>query len=347
MEQSFSRRTPKQPSASPPRAILAVEGSEADAGDTTICRSTGLTGVWSRRLRGICIQCLGLARRTVLEASHDRITSQAASLAFHLFLAIFPATIALVGLLHIVGLSPAALTNVIHDVNVILPSQAATVIDQALRQPVSSGTGSIELVVGTLVAIWGGIEAMASLQVGLDVAFEVGHDRGFVGRRIMAVPLLAVSVLLGGIGFTLVVLGVPVGHLLEGSVPVAGRLFAVLWDGLRWLAALAVVMLLLSIYYNLGPARRPAGWLLLDPGSVLATVGWFATSASFSFYLDNFAHESKTYGSAAGVAVLLLWLFVSSTIVLLGAELNCELRRPDTSASAGPAESTLESDVPE
>ncbi len=311
--------------------------TRAKTADNTQSRFPGYRRFDSWGPRRACRECLSLARRTVLEASRDRITSQAASLAFHLFLAIFPATIALVGLMHIVGLPAATLTNVIHDVNVILPSQAATVIDQALRQPVSARTGSIELVVGAVVAIWSGLEAMASLQVGLDVASEVDHDRGFIGRRVMAVPLLAVSVLLGGIGFTLVVLGVPVGHLLEASVPVAGGLFATLWSGLRWLAALAVVMLLLSIYYNMGPARKPDRWRLLDPGSLLATIGWFATSAGFSFYLDNFAHESKTYGSAAGVAVLLLWLFVSSTIVLIGAELNCELRRPDSPWRAGTA----------
>ena len=316
---------------------MLPEQAQVETAGTTRNRPADSVRIRYRRLRSLCTEGLSLARRTALESSRDRITSQAASLAFHLFLAIFPATVALVGLLHLVGLSATALTNVIHDVNVILPAQAASVIDQALRQPVSAQTGSIELVVGTLVAIWGGIEAMASLQVGLDVASEVSRDRGFVGRRMMAVPLLAVSVLLGGVGFTLVVLGVPVGHLLEGSVPVAGPLFALLWNGLRWLAALAVVMLLLSIYYNLGPATRMGGWRLLDPGSIFATIGWFATSAGFSFYLDNFAHESKTYGSAAGVAVLLLWLFVSSTIVLIGAELNCELRRPDSPWRAGTA----------
>ena len=298
-------------------------------------RTVVLMGLDSGKLRKFCAECVGLARQSALEASRDRITSQAASLAFHLFLAIFPATIALVGMMHVVGLSPASLTNVTRDVNVILPAQVATVIDQALRQPTSAGTGSIELALGTLIAIWSGIEAMASLQVGLDVAFEVDHDRGFVGRRVMAMPLLAVTVLLGGIGFILVVLGVPVGHLLEGSLPIAGPVFVVLWNGLRWLAALGVVTLLLSIYYNLGPAERTGRWRLLDLGSALATIGWFATSAAFSFYLDNFAHESKTYGSAAGVAVLLLWLYVSSTALLLGAELNCELRRPDSSWRAG------------
>ncbi len=298
-------------------------------------RTVVLMGLDFGKLRKFCAECVCLARQSALEASRDRITSQAASLAFHLFLAIFPATIALVGMMHVVGLSPASLTSVTRDVNVILPAQVATVIDQALRQPTSAGAGSIELALGTLIAIWSGIEAMASLQVGLDVAFEVDHDRGFVGRRVMAMPLLAVTVLFGGIGFILVVLGVPVGHLLEGSLPIAGPVFAVLWNGLRWLAALGVVTLLLSIYYNLGPAERTGRWRLLDLGSALATMGWFATSAAFSFYLDNFAHESKTYGSAAGVAVLLLWLYVSSTALLLGAELNCELRRPDSSWRAG------------
>jgi membrane protein len=270
---------------------------------------------------------LVLARQTLAEAARDRVTSGAASLAFHWFLAIFPATIFLVSLSHLVGLRGNQLAIVVHDVNVVLPTQAATVIDQALRAPVSSRADTIGLVVGALVAIWGGVEAMAALQIGLDVAFEVSHDRGFLGRRLMALPLLAFTILLGGSGFTLVVLGAPVGKLIAGSAPIAGAEFAVLWHWFRWVAALFLVMLLLSTYYAFGPAWQRVRWRWASAGSVLATLIWLGASFGFSFYLDHFGHESSTYGPFAGVAVLMLWLLVAAVIVLLGAELDCELAR--------------------
>jgi membrane protein len=275
---------------------------------------------------------LDLARRTLSEAARDRITTSAASLAFHWFLAIFPGVIALVGLSHLVGLSGADLRDVVHDINVVLPAQAATVIDQALRSPVSSRAGVVEVILGAMVALWGGVEAMASLQVSLDVAYEVARDRGFLGRRLMSLPLLGLTVVLGGAGFTLVVLGVPVGVLLRGSVPFAGPVFAVLWGWLRWIAALVLVMLLLSSYFAIGPARDRVRWHWINAGSVLATVGWLGTSVGFSFYLNHFGHESRSYGAFAGVAALLLWLLLAAVVVLLGAELNCELERPSPRA---------------
>jgi membrane protein len=270
---------------------------------------------------------LVLARRTLVEAARDRVTSSAASLAFHWFLAIFPATIVLVSLSHLIGLSGDQLGIVVHDVNVVLPVQAASVIDQALRAPVSSRADAIGVVVGAVAAIWGGVEAMAALQIGLDVAFEVAHDRGFLRRRLMALPLLALTVVLGGSGFTLVVLGAPVGKLIAGSVPIAGEDFAMLWGWFRWVAALFLVMLLLSSYYALGPAWQQMRWRWASAGSVLAIVSWLGASVGFSFYLDHFGHESRTYGPFAGVAVLMLWLLVAAVIVLLGAELDCELGR--------------------
>jgi membrane protein len=275
-----------------------------------------------------------VARRTLSESTQDRITTGAASLAFHWFLAIFPAMVAVVGVFHLVGLSGADLAKVVHDVNVVLPSQAATVITQAIQSPASSRAGIIEVIAGTLVALWGGIEAMAALQVALDIAYEVPRDRGFLGRRVMSLPLLGLTVVLGGAGFLLVVLGVPVGTLIRSSVPVAGSLFALLWNWLRWLAGLGLVMLLLSSYFSLGPARRPR-WRWISAGSVVATVGWLGGSVAFSFYLNHFGHEARTYGAFAGVAVLLLWLLLAAVVALVGAELNCELERPSSPAAPG------------
>jgi membrane protein len=100
-----------------------------------------------------------------------------------------------------------------------------------------------------------------------------------------------------------------------------------LWGWFRWVAALFLVMLLLSSYYALGPAWQQMRWRWASAGSVLAIVSWLGASVGFSFYLDHFGHESRTYGPFAGVAVLMLWLLVAAVIVLLGAELDCELGR--------------------
>ena len=266
--------------------------------------------------------------RTLQESASDRITTSAASLAFHWFLAIFPAAVAAIGIVGIVGLSPAELQSLLHGIGVLFPVQMSEAIDEALKNPIGGAGGAVEVAVGLVVALWSLVEAMAALQVGLDVAYEVHRDRGFVGRRVMAFPLIALTVVLGGAASVLLVLGDPVRSLLPASLAIARSTFDGAWAVIRWAGALTLVIVLLSAYYTLGPnlGRRRRPWLSV--GAVVAAAGWLGASAAFSFYLDHFGHESRTYGAFAGVAALLLWLFLTAVAVLLGAELNCELARP-------------------
>lgn len=269
----------------------------------------------------------GLLGAVLRESARDRITMVGASLAFHAFIALVPVLVAVVGLLDLVGLSAAQLHELLHTTSAVLPRQMATVIDDQLRRPPSSRVNIAEVVVGLLLALWSSVEAMAALQVALDVAYEVPHDRGLLERRAVALPLIGVTLLLGGVASVLLVLGGPIGHLLPGA------LLPFMTVG-RYAGSLALVMLLLSAYYGFGPASA-ASWDWISPGSMVAAAGWVLTSLGFSFYLDHFGHESRTYGSLAGVVVTLLWMFLTCIVVLVGAELNRELERTHEASVAG------------
>jgi len=274
---------------------------------------------------------LQIAKATLKASSKDRITMGAASLAFHWFLAIFPAAVALIAISGLAHLGPHQVTSLVHGVDVLLPSQAAQVIAEALRSPAKGrAVGLTEAVLGGLIALWSSIEAMASLQVGLDLAFETHGDRGFIGRRLMAVPLLGLTVALGGASFALIVLGHPIASLIRENVPAIGSIFASVWSVARWPAAILAVGALMSAYYAIGPDRPRLRWRPVTWGSALATLGWFLASFGFEFYLDHFAHETRTYGAFAGVVVLLLWLFLTATMVLAGAELDRQLETAPT-----------------
>lgn len=244
----------------------------------------------------------------------------AASLAFHAFLALLPVLVATVGLLDLVGLSSGELHTLVHDSSVLLPSQMAGILNHDLLQPPSRVTNLAEVVFGLAVALWSSVEAMAALQVALDVAYEVPRDRGLLGRRAMALPLLGITAVLGGVASALLVLGGPLAQLLPDAVHP-------LLSVLRYGGSLVLVTLLLSALYTFGPAHEEAVWEWVSPGAVLAAAGWVVLALGFSFYLDHFGHESRTYGALAGVAVTLLWLFLTSVAVLFGAELNRELER--------------------
>lgn len=261
-----------------------------------------------------------LARSVIEEAGRDRVTTIAASLAFHGFLAVLPLSIAAIALLNLVGLSTSQLHALVHAVSVLLPRQMSTVVNHQLLQPPSRPSSVLEVVLALLVALWSSIEAMACLQISLDVAYEVSGDRGMLGRRIAALPLVGVTLVLGGTASVLLVLGNPISHLVPGGVV---PLLAVL----RYAGSLLLVALLLSAYYGIGPARPRPEWEWISPGSVVATVGWVLVALAYSSYLDHFGNTTRTYGALAGVAVTLLWLYFTSIAILLGAELNRQLER--------------------
>lgn len=289
---------------------------------------------WMRRV-------VAISRRSVAETLHDRIPTIAGSLAFHWFLAIFPAAIALIGFAGLLGLSPAALHGILHGASTFMPSQTSQILSEALQHRSPRGTSQLEITFGLLVALWSATEAMAALQIGLDVAFEVDKSRGYLGRRAMAIPLLFLTLLLGASASTLLVLGDPIRSLLPSSFPLVRPAASLAWTVLRFGGALALIMLLLSVYYAIGPRRKRVSWRWLSPGSMVATLGWLGASAAFSLYLKAFGHETRSYGAFADVAVLLLWLYLTGLAVLVGAEVNCEVERLRATGPAAEPESPI------
>jgi len=278
------------------------------------CRRVSLT------LTGRYRRIAEVVRSTVKRSSRERLTTSAASLAFHWLLAIFPTAIALLGIAHLLGLTASQLRSLTHGLSVVLPAAAANIVTAALKQPISRSASVIEVLAGAVVGIWSGVEAMASMQVGLDTALGVERDRGFVGRRVMALPLLGMTVVLGGAAFALMVLGGPIGSLIHRDIPL-GHDFNLLWTLIRWVGSLILISLLIAGYYSIGPnVRRRIRWV--TTGSICATLAWVGGSVIFEYYLDHFGHESRTYGSFAGIAVLMLWLLLTALAVLIGATLD-------------------------
>lgn len=190
----------------------------------------------------------------------------------------------------------------------------------------SDGAAVVATLVGLGLALWSASAGMVALQVGLDVAYDVEQDRPFVKKRLVAMLLLLVTAVLGGLATVLVVFGQPLGDAIRDNLPLGGA-FVVVWTVARWILALAALMVLFAAFYYVAPNRGSPRWAWVSPGGVLAAVIWLAASLGFSFYVASFGSYAETYGSLAGVVVLLLWLYLSALAVMIGGELNAELER--------------------
>jgi membrane protein len=271
--------------------------------------------------------------RVLHQANRDRVMINASSLAFHWFITIVPGAIALVGVANLVGLSQTRLTSLTHGISVLLPASAAKIFDQALESGHAGRSAVYAVIVAGLVAFWASLESTATLQIAMDMAYETNTDRGFLRRRVRGLLLVAITVVFGGAACALLVVGSPLGSLIQPKNSTSW--FPIVWNVSRWVIGIACVITLISLYDYLAPKRSDKAWKLLSIGGSISTILWLAVAACYSFYLNRFGHASQAYGAFAGVVALLLWLFFTGVVILLGAEFNRELERSRSTRQQG------------
>jgi membrane protein len=278
--------------------------------------------------------------------ARDRCSIIAGSLAYHWFLALFPAVIAAIGVVSLVHVGSATVKTMITGLASTFPNPD---VQQVFARALHTAThrhsgGTVALLLGVLIALWSASGGLAALQTGLDVAYGVPRDRSFVTRRLRSLVLMAGVVVLGGIPAALIVVGPQVDRLVVRHLGIAGTAFPVLWTIARWAVTIAAVSLLFSFFYYYGPKRDSPKWQWVSPGGVVGTAIFLLASLGFSFYVAHFGSYSETYGTFAGVAILIFWLYLIGVAVLFGAELNAEAERqagdsgtPASASQAGQA----------
>lgn len=266
---------------------------------------------------------LDVVWRVKAQLSEDRVSMLAAGIAFYALLSLFPAIGAVISLWAL-AFDPAEMARQIGELSRFMPAGGARLIhEQARAVSENTDTGlSLAAIAGLLVALFLASRGVGGLMVGLNVVYGEVDRRGLVQRMLVTAALT----------FGLIVIS------LVATVFVALYPMAVAWlllDGplvtlikwLRWPALLPLMMLVIAVLYRYGPYRRSPRWEWVSMGTVTATLLWLLGSAALSLYVGQVADMDELYGSLGAVVVLMLWFWLSSYVVLLGAEINAEMER--------------------
>ncbi|MDP1818542.1 MAG: YihY/virulence factor BrkB family protein [Acidimicrobiales bacterium] len=261
--------------------------------------------------------------RTVKESKADGAPLLAAGVAFYALLALAPALTALAGLYGLVA-DPADAARQVRDLLAAAPTEVRDLVEVQLTTAAerSQGGALAFMVIGALLALWSASSGVQHLIGAINTAYDEEETRGFVKVRGLALLLTA-----GAIVFLAVSIGVIAllpAVLADTALGDASRITIAI---LRWPALGLSMIGGLAVIYRVAPDREDPRWSWAGLGSVVATLLWLIGSVAFSVYSASFGKYETTYGALGAVVVVMLWLFLTAYVVVLGAELNAEAER--------------------
>ena len=273
---------------------------------------------WQIPLKG----WLDVLMRVKGEIGKDHISLIAAGCAFYGLLAVFPGIAAAISLWGLFS-SPTEIVDQIDGFTRALPAEAADIVHQQASDAAAADQGAlVTAILGIALGIFSASKGIKSLTEGLNIVYDETDERGFVKKTILNLGL-TLGAILGLVAAAFLVVAVPV--ILDAvGIGSGGRAVATI---VQWLVLIAGAAGAFAVLYELAPERDDARWEWLTPGGFLAVLLWIVGSFLFSLYVANFASYNATYGALGGVVILLMWLWMTCLVILLGAEVNAETER--------------------
>jgi membrane protein len=285
---------------------------------------------------------LYVLRKTAREFSRDQCTDLAAALTYYAVLALFPALIALLSLVGLVGQGPSTVKTITDVLSQVGAGSIADTLSRPL-QDISNAPSKagIALVIGLLTALWSASGYVGSFGRAMNRMYEIEEGRPVWKLRPVQLLVTLVSVVLAAlVAIALVVTG-PAAQAVGDAVGL-GSTAVLVFSIVKWPLMLVVVIAIVALLYYATPNVKQPHFRWISVGAAVAIVVWIVASAAFGLYVATFASYDKTYGSLAGIVVFLLWLWLTNLALLFGAELDCELERGRELQAGLPAEDLLQ-----
>jgi membrane protein len=275
-------------------------------------------------------------KRTIREFREDELVDRAAALTYYGVLAIFPALLALISVLGLVGRS--ATQPLLDNLGKVAPGPARDIFTTAIENlQRSRGAGGMLFVVGLALALWSASGYVAAFMRASNAIYEVEEGRPIWKKAPVRLGVTLLLVILTALSAVAVVV---TGGLAEhvGNLVGIGDTAVTVWDIAKWPVLLLLVSFMFAVLYWASPNVKQPAFRWVSPGGIVAVVLWVIASLAFAFYVANFGSYNKTYGALAGVIIFLVWLWLSNVAVLLGAEFNAELERGRQIEAGHPAD---------
>jgi YihY family inner membrane protein len=272
-------------------------------------------------------------KRTVREFQVDNLKDWAAALTYYSVLSIFPALLVLVSLVDLAG--QTTIQKLLDNLGQVAPGSVNQILEGAIRNlRQTRGSAGVLALAGLAVALWSASNYIAAFMRASNAIYDVPEGRPvWKTLPIRIAVTVVVMVLLAASAVAVVATGGLADRL--GRLLGLGRAVVTAWDLVKWPVLLLIVGFLFALLYWASPNAKQ-GFRWVTPGGTLAVVVWVIASVAFAIYVANFGSYNKTYGSLASVIIFLVWLWLSNTAILLGAELNAELERSRAIAAGHP-----------
>ncbi|KSU89352.1 ribonuclease [Bacillus sp. VT 712] len=258
---------------------------------------------------------VGFVKKLITEIKEDNATGLAAEQAYYYMLSLFPMLILLLSIIPYLSLDANDAIKVLESA---MPAETADIFKENVVQFINNPNGGL-LTIGILGTIWSASNGMNAFMRAMNEAYNVKETRSFIKVRGLSILLTIGLILTLVIALILPVFGgVILKALVSWGLPTS---FGTFLSVLRWIVAITIMIAVLSMLYRLAPNKK-FPFAHVWPGAVAATLLWQLTSLGFSFYVSNFGNYSATYGSLGGVIVLMLWLFLTGLILVIGGEIN-------------------------